>query len=137
MAQIRNSIHASFQAAGTITAYCAVAGFSTASANINQVALWDTETKAVIGLSYDYFEPSTGVDVVIMGSGKALCSASVTQWKPVSAITLTGQMIESTNTASTVASAVILPQVGLALANGSANSVIEVLVRPMNFGWNF
>jgi hypothetical protein len=137
MSQIRNSIHASFQAAASITAYCAVAGFSTAAANINQVALWDTETKAIIGMSADDYSTNAGADIIIMGSAKGLCSASVTQWKPVAAVTGTGALLESTNTASTVASAVILPQAGIALANGSANSVIEVLVRPTNFGWNF
>lgn len=135
MSQTRNSVHASFQASGTIPAYTCVGPATTTTANL--VSVWATATSQFIGISADLFEPTVGADIIIGGTAKGLLAASVAVWRPVTAQTATGQLIEDTDTAATVTTLFIPFQVGLALGGGSVGSVIEVLIRPINFRFDF
>jgi len=128
MSQENNGTIISCKAANTnVTAYKIVA----VSAE-NTVALWDTVTSAILGVSsMDAAAANSAVGVVINGTVRVQCGASVGAGSVVCPQTATGKCIEATNTLNTTTT-VIPRTLGIALENGSTNSVIEVALMQNN-----
>lgn len=111
----------------SITAYKIV---TVAGENI--VKMWDTTTANILGVTtMDAVATYSAIGVVINGTARVTCGASVGVGTVVAPQTATGKCIEATvllNTTTTV----IPRTLGIALENGSTNSVIEVALMPNN-----
>ena len=132
MSQQRNSVFASFLAGDTITAYQIV----TLSA-ANTVVPWATATSVILGVSADYADSGAAANIIIGGTAKVVCGASVSMGSIVTAQTDTGFGIEAISLAPTITSLVVPHTLGQALQAGSTNSVIEVIVRPSTLRFDF
>lgn len=119
----------SFKANATISAY-RILKLSAA----NTVALHDTSTALILGVSDDDSSggANSAIKVVIDGTAKIQCGASVSVGALCTAQTATGLLIESANTFTTTAASLVPKTIGIALASGSTNSTIEVLLNINN-----
>lgn len=127
MAQESNQGLKSFTCQDTMTAFRVVVMDSTTAGRINRFA---TASSIVIGVSADSAETGGSVPVVIYGTARVSCAASVSAGSIVGPSTDgAGQIVERSRaaTAGTV-------KIGVALQSGSANSIIEVLLQPLNLG---
>lgn len=128
MAQEVNGTIKSFKAAsGSVPAY-RIAVLTAA----NTVGVTFTATSVLVGITTnDASATGVAVGVVVDGTAKCSCGASVSAGAVLTGQTDTGKCIEATallNTTTTV----IPRTIGVALGKGSTNSVIEVLVIPNN-----
>jgi len=132
MSQTRLGMSASFLAGDTITAYQIV----TLSA-ANTVIPWATATSIILGVSEDSADSGAAVNVVIGGTGKVQCAASISVGAVITSQTDTGLAIEAINLAPTVTTLVVPFVLGQALHAGSTNAVIEVAIRPSLLRFDF
>jgi hypothetical protein len=128
MSQENNGVIISCKAAdASVTAYKIVA-----VSGKNTVDLWDTVTSAILGVTtIDAIAAGSAVGVIIGGTARVMCGASVGVGAVVTAQTGTGKCIEAVTTLNTTTT-VIPKTLGIALQNGSTNAVIEVSVMPNN-----
>lgn len=92
----------------------------------------NTTSSALIGVStIDASATNQAVGVVISGSARCACGASVSVGATVGCQTSTGKCIEITSLLNTTTT-VIPRSIGVALQTGSTNSVIEITVQPVN-----
>lgn len=124
MSQSRCEVHASFKAGDTISAMRIV---RLSAANTVDLAI--TTTSMGIGITADSADSGAAIDVVIGGSAKVVCGASVSAGAFCTWQTDTGLIVEATHLNNTAAS-VIPNGIGLALEAGSTNGVISVLIAP-------
>lgn len=129
MSQKRAQTVISMKAAATLAAYTVV-GISAA----NTVALRDTSTSMIFGVTTDDSMDGTGssVAVCIAGTAKVLCGASVSAGSVVTVQTATGYAIEAAAVNTTTSA--IPKLLGIALQAGSTNAVIEVALQINNIG---
>jgi len=128
MSQVRGQNIVSFKGNATMTAYVIVK--PTAK---NTVGICDTSTAYIVGVTADTsYESGASVPVVIGGTAKVLCGASVSAGAVVMAQTTTGYAVEATAMLNNTASSVVPKTLGIALEAGSTNSVIEVLIQINN-----
>lgn len=129
MSQAASQILKSFQASATIPSFVVVKGDTA-----NKVKTWDTTTAMIIGVSQDYADTDDAVPVVIAGTAKVRCAASVPAYALVKPSTVTANVtpgsIADTGALFTVTAA--YKTLGIALEAGSTNSVIEVLLQISN-----
>lgn len=92
----------------------------------------NTTTTALLGVTNnDASATNQAVGVIISGTAKCKCGASVGAGEVVGCQTSTGKCIEITDVAVTTTTAV--PKaIGISLQAGSTNSVIEITVQPNN-----
>lgn len=128
MSQESNQIVKSFKANETIPAYAIVHLLTDST-----IEVWDTVTSKVIGVSRDLTQPGAAAAVVIGGTARVLCNASISAGAIVGPTnTNTGSIVErgATNTSTSDFARIL----GIALENGSTNAVVEVLIQPQNYG---
>lgn len=123
MSQTRNQVYATFVAGETIPAYTIVAPTSTD----NTVEIHDTASSLILGVAADDSSGGAGssVKVVVGGTAKIICGASVSAGEIVTPQTATGYAIAGISDFGT-ATTLVPRTVGIALQAGSTNSVIEV-----------
>ncbi len=129
MSQQRATVVVSFKAAATLSAYRIV---KPGTAN-NQVALWDTATALMIGISQQDSQGGAGssIMVAIGGTARVQAGASISAGACVTGQTATGLAIaDTTNGFIDTTSATVPYAIGVALENAETNSVCEVLVMP-------
>lgn len=128
MAQEVNGTIKSFKAAsGSVPAYriAVVTG-------INTVGVTFTSTSVLVGITAnDASATGQAVGVVLNGTAKCMCGASVSAGAILTAQTDTGKCIEATAVLNTTTT-VIPRTIGVALQKGSTNSIIEVAIIPNN-----
>lgn len=124
MANFSNQSVKSFIATASIPAYVCVSMVTTGS-----VAVWDTLSSNIIGVSKDNASTGQSIDIVIAGTAKVLCAASVSAGSIVGPATAStaGYVVERAVTASTTTK-----YLGVAYEPGDTNSVIEVLLQISN-----
>lgn len=135
MAQEVNGVIKTFKAfAASIAAYRIVA----AGTGKNVARLADTSTCFLIGVSAnDISATGQALSVVLNGTAKCMCGASVSSGALLSFQTDTGKCIEALASAYNHTTTTIIPRtIGVALQAGSTNSVIEILVNPNNVKFN-
>lgn len=101
----------------------------------NTVGLHDTSTSLIFGVTVDDSQGGTNsaVKVAIDGTAKVACAASVSVGAIVTAQTTTGLLVEASGHTFTNTTTSLIPKVlGIAMASGSTNSVIEVLLQINN-----
>ena len=125
MSQMRGQTVLSFQADETVTAGLVV--YKTA--NANAVARWLTQTANILGVSADASGSQTGagLPVVIAGTAKCVCFASVSVGAIVGPATDSSRITERANGATQTAKSL-----GIALESGSTDSSIEVMLQVDN-----
>ena len=101
----------------------------------NQVALYDTTTSLILGVTtQDCVKSDAAAAVAINGTCRVICAASVScgaLLKPEAATT-SGFAVESANSYSNTAASLQPKTLGIALNAGSTNTVIEVLLMINN-----
>jgi len=128
MSQESNQVVKSFMAGASIPSY-AVVGMQTDST----VITWAATATMLIGVSRDVASTGGAVSIVIGGTARVLCNASISAGAIVGPTnTNTGAIVERGGTNSSTQDAV--KTLGIALENGSTNAVIEVLLQPQNYG---
>lgn len=127
MSQKRGTNEVSFRNSGaTIPAYRIV----TPSGN-NTVALWNTQTAYMLGLSQEQSGDSgTAILVAIGGTAKGQAGASVSAGALLTGLTATGEVIEAAANILNTTTTVIPRSIGLSLQTGDSGAAIEVLVSP-------
>ncbi len=135
MSQVTVQQIGSFKAGATISAYRLVGPHTTTAERT--VAQWATATSIILGVSTDDYNSDAAAAIVVGGSAKAQCGASVTMWTPATGQTDTGKIIDSSSLAATAASLVIPFLAGVPLENGSTDGIVELLVRPSNVRFDF
>lgn len=133
MSQQRNSVFASFLAGDTISAYQIVALTTVA----NTVIPWATATSVILGVAADSADSGAAANIIIGGTAKVQCGASISMGAIITAQTDTALAIEAINVAPTVTTLVVPFTLGQALQAGSTNSVIEVTVNPALLRFDF
>lgn len=121
----------SFKVAATVTANVIVKPGTAA----NQVAIWDTATAFMIGVSQQASSGGTGTSVAIAlgGCAKLTAGASVSSGAAITGQTTTGYGIEDTSRGFIDTTSATVPYaIGIALDAGDTNSVFEVLIMPRN-----
>lgn len=120
----------SFKGNDSISAYRVVRATGTR----NQVALYDTSTSLILGVTtQDCPQSDAASAVAINGTCRVVCAASVScgaMIKPDP--TGTGMVIESANSYSNTAASLQAKTLGIALQAGSTGTVIEVLLMINN-----
>lgn len=135
MAQEVNGVKKTFKALNaSIPAYRIVA----VGAGKDVVDLAKTSTAMLVGVSANNIS-ATGqaVSVILNGTARCQCGASVSAGALLSFQTDTGMCIEALAAAYNHTTTTIIPRtIGVALQAGSTNSVIEILVQPNNVKFN-
>lgn len=120
----------SFKSAATLPAYVVVK-----PTTANHVGLWDTSTALIMGVTLDTSNNNGGSDsavaIVVGGSAKVICGASVSTGALIAVQTATGYAIEAGSLPNTT-SATFPRLLGISLQAGSTNSVIEVMLQINN-----
>lgn len=102
----------------------------------NTVGYVDTTTSHILGITTQDSQGGTGssIAVAIAGTAKVACAASVSSGSLVTAqsATASGLIMEVGASQANTTSSAIPKILGIALAAGSTNSVIEVLIQPNN-----
>lgn len=124
MSQQSNQTVKSFVAAVSIPAHTIVA----LSAANTVTPVW-TATSMIVGVADDNASTNGAVPVVIAGSAKVICNASISAGSIVGPVTGTGFGVAL---GATFTSTALFKHVGIALDAGSTNSVIEVLINVNN-----
>lgn len=130
MSQVRAQERISFKQNATLAAYRIVT-----VTGANQVGYWNTITANMIGVTWDdgsKVGSGGDVDVVIAGTAKVQCLASVAAGSLVGAETATGLGVQRSNPSAITTATASIKAIGIALENGSTNSVIEVLISRSN-----
>lgn len=131
MSQESNQIVKSFMANASLPAY-SVVELLTDSTVIN----WTATTAAgvagmIVGVTRDVASTNGAVPVVIGGTARAVCNASISAGSIVGPVTATAGFIQAVAMPTTVTG--VWPNtLGIALENGSTNAVIEVLLQINN-----
>lgn len=103
------------------------------------VALWDTASAVIIGLTQEISSGATGGSVVVAigGTAKGNCGASVSAAALLTGLTATGEVIEAGTQILNTTTTIVPRTVGVAMQNGATGSAIEVLVNPNNIRVQF
>lgn len=122
MSQYTPGVKVSIEASDTIPAYRVVVLGAT-----RLVGLFQTSSAAIIGVSEALCDSGAACSVIVNGTAKVACNASVPAGSLVGPATDASGLItpRTVNTATTFP-----PILGVALESGSTNSVIEVLLSP-------
>lgn len=122
----------------TIPAYRIVKNAATAAVP-RGVALWDTATAFIMGLSQEISSDATGgaAFVAVGGTAKANCGASVSAGALLTGLTATGEVVEVTAHVLNTTTTVVPRTVGQAMRSGSTAAAIEVYVSPNNLRVQF
>ena len=110
-----------------------VPAFRIASVNSSgQCAIAVSTTSVQIGVTNnDASSTGEAVGIIINGTGKVACGASVAAGVVVGMQTDTGKVIDVLDTADTTTTAV--PRaIGVSLQAGSTNSIIEITIQPVH-----
>jgi hypothetical protein len=132
MSQFSNEVLASFVAGASIPAYTVVE----LSADNRTVANWTATTAAgvagmIIGVTKDVASAGQGIGVVIGGTARVLCNASISAGAIVGPVSATAGLIQAVTLPTTVTG--VWPNtLGIALESGSTNAVIDVLLQVNN-----
>lgn len=126
MSQFSNQEVKSFRAVGSIPAYVIVSRAATSTAEVT--AVW-TATSMIVGISNNAGSTGDAIGVVLGGSSKLICNASVPVASIIGPATGTGLGVAL---AATFTSTALFKHIGIANENGSTNAVIEVLIQINN-----
>lgn len=134
MSQFSKQIVKSFVANSSIPAYVCVTRAATTTLAVSP---WNTVTAFILGVSANAASTGDSVQVVIAGSAKVICQASVSAGALCGPGTVTanitgggpGAILERTGSFT---STIAYRHLGIALEAGSTNSVIEVLIHVGN-----
>jgi hypothetical protein len=88
--------------------------------------LWDTSTSNILGVIQDNVSTDGAAVVASVGRVRASCILSVSAGGLVTPDTATGQIKEH----GLVAASIAVQVIGIALQNGSTNSVIDIMMIP-------
>lgn len=127
MSQVSNQMVKSFAANQSVAAYTVVTRSATTTMAVNT---WNTLSANILGVAADNVSTNNSLPVIISGSAKCICSASVSAGSivgPVTTASFIGYIAERTQPFTVTSAYKIL---GVALEAGSTNSVIEVLLQP-------
>lgn len=137
-----NRFQKSFRAAATVSAYRAVSPDTALSETFIRLIQHPTETSHILGLAQASATTDQACPVSSFGYAKGAAGASVSAGAFLTAVTVTGYLIEATalgNTGAPVtttfstAGSIRVKEVGLALQNGSlTDAAIEVFVNISN-----
>ena len=128
MSQVRAQTVVSFQADDTLSAF-RIVGLS-ASMGANIVNVPTTSTVHYIGATIDSVDSGSAAQIAISGSCKVQANSSISAGDLVTAET-SGMATTTTATGATTTTA--FPAIfGIALQNGSTNSVIEIGIQINN-----
>ena len=117
MSQMKTGDIITLKATASISAYSIVGVDTTGLCSMPA-----TNTVAILGVSQDLATTNGATGICINGTSKVTAGLSITAGDPIAAQTGgTGKAVVGTTTAATV---------GIALENGSTNSVIEVSIQP-------
>lgn len=112
--------------AATITA-----GMVVAVSGAKAVAVWATQTSNILGVALDTANPSAGVAVILDGTARVICFASVSVGAIVGPATDgSGKIVERGNPAT--ATTAEMKTLGIALESGSTDGTIEVALMVDN-----
>lgn len=127
MSQKRGTNEVNFRNSGaTIPAYRVIKP----SGN-NTVALWDTATAIMIGLSQEQCDSLGAIQVAIGGTAKGQAGASVSAGALLTGLTATGEVIECLAGSLLATTTTAIPRtIGVALQTGDTGAAIEVLIMP-------
>jgi hypothetical protein len=124
MAETNQGKVVSFKGAATLSANRVVA-YSAA----NQVGYWATQTSQILGVTSESCKAAnSAVAVQLDGIAKVVCNASVTAGELVGPVTDASGKVADVNDVLTSTSA-LLKVLGVALENGSTDSVIKVAIQ--------
>jgi hypothetical protein len=124
MAEALNGLVASFKSAATLSAYRVIARSAA-----NEVGYWATQTSQILGVTMeDSKAAGSAIPVVLSGIAKVTCNASVTAGELVGPATGASGQVQVVDDALTTTAA-LLKVLGVALENGSSNSVIRVSLQ--------
>lgn len=126
MSQMSNQIIKSFIINASVPAYVIVCRAATTTAQVTD--LW-TATSMIVGVTADAGSTGDSIPVVIGGTAKVICLTSISAGSIVGPGTGTGFGVAL---GATFTSTALFKHVGLALDQGSSNSVIEVLINVNN-----
>lgn len=126
MSQVSNQMVKSFVVNLSTPAFTIVAIQATSTSQVTNV--W-TSTLNIVGVTLDNASTGDSIPVAIGGTAKVICNASIAAGSLVAPLTATGFGVAL---AATFTSTALYKHVGVALNNGSTNSVIEVLINPNN-----
>ena len=97
-----------------------------------QSSLHITSSTYILGVTLDSVNDTTGTTpVIVAGTAKCVCGASVSVGSIVSPQTDTGKVIEAAPPATNTTAGI--PTLGIALESGSANGMIEVALQINNY----
>ena len=138
MSQRNNPTLVNFNVNGaTIPAY-RIAKQASTSTVVRAVALWDTATAFIIGLTTEQSgATNTAVQVAVGGTAKGQCGASVSAGSLLTGFTTTGEVVEAAANVLNTTTTVIPRTVGQAMQVGNSGSAIEVYVNPNNIRIQF
>ena len=126
MSQNTPGVKVSIEASDTIPAFAVVALGATRLAGI-----WVTSTSHILGVSERLADSGAACSIIVSGTAKVGCFASVPAGSLVTPATDAAGFIKAVTTASLTTTA--YPRIlGVALESGSTNSVIEVLLQVSN-----
>lgn len=122
MSQYTPGVRLSMEAADSIPAHRVVV----LNADRN-CALYQTSTSRAIGVSERLVDSGAACSIIVSGTAKAQCLASIAAGALVAAATAGSGKIQAVtvNTVTTFA-----PIIGIALESGSSDASIEILVQP-------
>lgn len=116
----------SFRANESIGAFLCVAVNASTSAQEIRMELADTSTSMPLGIIQDAVSTNGSAEVVQLGVARGQCGASVSAGAILTWQTATGKVIEIANNTTTSMDR----SIGIALHQGSTDSVIKVMVNP-------
>lgn len=131
MSQFSNEVVKTFLCAASVPAYTVVE-LATEGSIIN----WTATTAAgvagmIVGVSKDNGSTNTALGIVIGGSARARCNASISAGALVGPVTGTSGLIQAVAMPTTVTG--VWPNtLGIAVEPGSTNAVIEILLQINN-----
>lgn len=126
MSQVSNQLIKSFAVNSSVPAFTIVAIQATSTSQVTNV--W-TSTLNIVGVALDNASAGDSVPVAIGGTARVICNVSISAGDLVAPVTSTGFGV---GLAATFTSTALFKHLGVALDNGSTNSVIEVLINPNN-----
>lgn len=91
------------------------------------------ETSTVMGFGISAQDVSTAgeaIPIILGGTAKAQCGASVSAGALLTWQTATGLVVEAVANSVGTATAIVPKAIGISLENGDTNSIIEILVAP-------
>lgn len=128
MSQQSNQSVKSFTAAHSIPAYSVVTCLTDGT-----VAVWSATASMIIGIATDNASTGGALGIVIGGTAKVICNASISAGAIVAGVGNTNGAIAEAGATNTTTGD-FQKIVGISLENGSTNAVIEVLLQVQNYG---